>query len=144
MSVLLLALKQSKEAVAQLERRLCTCNHNTPTHSLITHPPNTTLPAAGAGAAAGVEAGGGGAGAALAAPHILEHHPMHPPCPIPPPLQLVSVLLLALKHGEEAVAQLERHLRTFKRPPADMPPGLLGSHHAWVCRCVQGIARGRV
>ena len=53
------------------------------------------------------------------------------------PPQLVSVLLLALKQGEEAVAQLERHLRLLRRPALPdnlMPPGLLGSHHGWVCR----------
>ena len=57
-----------------------------------------------------------------------------------PPPQLVSVLLLALKQGQEALAQLDRHLKAFRRPfvsffaAADMPAGLLGSHHAWVCR----------
>ena len=49
--------------------------------------------------------------------------------------QITSLLLLALKQPPEALAQFEAHVRLFRRLPFEGLPGLLASHHAWLCRC---------
>ena len=50
-------------------------------------------------------------------------------------LQITSLLLLALKQLPQALAQFEAHVRLFRRLPFEGLPGLLASHHAWLCRC---------
>ena len=55
-------------------------------------------------------------------------------------LQITSLLLLALKQLPAALAQFEAHVRLFRRVPFEGLPGLLASHHAWLCRCAASPA----
>ena len=64
------------------------------------------------------------------------------PClcaPFPPhpfrPAQLMSLLALALRTAPEAAAQLEAHLRLFRRAPLAAPaPAVRAAHAGWLSR----------